>query len=137
MFLHSTKYCSLCLHKMYKLKKFKVSFRATRKKGIKQLKQIFYVFQHGFKLQHKLALYSIIQNCSKLLPHFSSFLYQTFLNHLFNNGNTTLLRICYFILGIVAFLVHIKLPFLLAQMWHISNSFHLSCMFVKNVNKSW
>jgi uncharacterized membrane protein YccF (DUF307 family) len=72
-----------------------------------------------------------------LLPHSSSFPFQASLNHLFNNGNTTLLKLCNLILGMVAFLVHINLPFILAQMWHISNCFHLSCMFVKRVNKSW
>jgi hypothetical protein len=70
-----------------------------------------------------------------LLLHFSYFPFQASLNHLFNNGNTILLRICYLILGMVAFLVHIKLFFPFCP--NVANCFHLSCMFVKHVNKSW
>jgi hypothetical protein len=57
-------------------------------------------------------------NCGKLLPFSSSFPLQASLNHLFNNGNMTLLNIDYLILGMGAFLVHIKFPFLFTQMWH-------------------
>jgi hypothetical protein len=70
----------------------------------------------------------IYANGAKLLP-FSSFLaLQASLNHLFNNGNPTLLTIYYLILGMGPFLVHIKLPSLLTQMWHISNRFCFSHM---------
>ncbi len=74
-----------------------------------------------------------MQNGGKSLAFSSSFPFQTSLNHLLNNGNTTLLIIDYFILGMGAFLVHIKLPFLLTQMWHIWNWFCLSFMFFKRV----
>ncbi len=74
-----------------------------------------------------------MQNGGKLLPFSSSFPFQVSLNHLFNNGNMTLLRIDYFILGMGAFLVHIKLSFRLTQMWHISNYFCFSFMFFKCV----
>ncbi len=74
-----------------------------------------------------------MQNGGKLLPFSSSFPFQASINHVFNNGNMTLLKIDYLIFGMGAFLVHIKLPFLLTQMWHISNYFCFSFMFFKLV----
>ncbi len=72
-------------------------------------------------------------NKCKLLPLSSFFPLQASLNHLFHNGNTTSLKVCYFILGMATFLVHVKFPFLLTQMWHISNHSYLSHMFIERV----
>ncbi len=74
-----------------------------------------------------------MQNGGKLLPFLFSFPLQASLNHLFNNGNKISLKVCYFILGMATFLIHIKFPFLLTQMWHISNRFCLSHMFIECV----
>jgi len=74
-----------------------------------------------------------MQNGGKLLPLSSFSPLQASLNHLFSNGNMTSLRVRYLIIGMATFLVHIKLPFLLTQMWHISNHFCFSRMLFEHV----
>ncbi len=64
-----------------------------------------------------------MRNGGKLLPFSLSFPLQASLNHLFNNENMTLLKIDYLILGMGAFLVHIKFLFLFTQMWHTQIAF--------------
>ncbi len=73
-----------------------------------------------------------MKNCGKLLLLLSSFPLQVSMNHMFSIGNMTSLRTCYLIFGMVAFLVHIKFHICLAQMWHVSNNFHFSCMLFKH-----
>jgi hypothetical protein len=62
----------------------------------------------------------------KIVTFFFFFPFQISLNHLFRNHEVTLLTISYFIFCGTTFSIHVKFPFFLIQMWHVTNFLHLS-----------
>jgi len=73
-----------------------------------------------------------MQYYDKLLPISSPLPLQAFLNHLFQNHYATYLKVDSFIFCVIT-LVDIKFTFIFANMWHVTNYLHFSCMFFKSV----
>jgi hypothetical protein len=73
-----------------------------------------------------------MQYCGKLLLIFSPLPLQASLNHLFHNHYAIYLKVDSLIFCVIT-LVDIKFTVILANMWHVTNYLHFSCMFLKSV----